>query len=198
MLHTQVVEGVELNGGLDALPGHRGTDLHSQQHEGGDQRAPGAVVPQVGSGNVRLFMHRSEAEVEEADYRLRVVAVNEAPEHAGQMIDAGDAFRREFIDPPLDLDVFAVDFEDGDRFFVELETGGDDPQLTMGVLPPAGASFYAFIAAGPERARSEVFQTDVDGQHLLIVYSTGLSPDVEQSYRFRVVETSEPASVVLK
>ena len=156
-----------------------------------------AVVPQVGTGNIRLLMHRSEAAIEQVDYRLRVIAVNEAPEHAEQMIAAGDAFRREFIDPPLDLDVFAVDFEDGDRFFVELETGGDDPQLTMGVLPPAGASFYAFIAAGPERARSEVFQTDVDGQHLLIVYSTGLSPDVEQSYRFRIVPTEEPASVVL-
>ena len=42
-----------------------------------------------------------------------------------------------------------------------------------------------------------MFQTDVDGQHLLIVYSTGLSPDVEQSYRVRIVPTEEPASVVL-
>lgn len=157
-----------------------------------------AIVPQAGTGGIRLFVQRSEPAVVQADYRMRIIAVDEAPEHAEQGVETGSAFRREWIDPPLDLDVFVIDFDEGDRFYVEAESGDADTQVTMGLLPPAGASFYAFLATGPGRARSDVFETAVPGEHLLIVYSAGLTPDVELAYRFRIVETDEPATTILR
>ena len=151
----------------------------------------GAIVPQVGTGAITLVVMRSTTDVVEARYRIRIVAVNDEPEHAEAQVRKGADFRSEWIDPPLDLDVFAVNLEEGEQFFIEAETQDEDVTLTASVVPPDGLPWYAFLAAGTRPQRSEVREAARTGEHLILFYSTGLEPDIEATYRFRVVVSSQ-------
>lgn len=150
-----------------------------------------AIVSEVGAGPVTLRVFRAETEVVEVDYRLRVVGVDEGPEHIDADIGTATTLRREWIDAPLDLDVFALEFDVGDRFFIESESDAVEAQLTMRIVRPGGAAFYPFIATGPQLARSDVIEAQEEGEHLLMVYTAGLVPDVTMRYRFRVMAADE-------
>lgn len=147
----------------------------------------GAIVPQVGTGPIRLLVQRSTSEQAQADYRVRIIAVDDAPEHRAARVGTGSRFRREFIDPPLDRDVFEVELEEGTDFFVDLEPLEDDVLITAFVVPPTDVPYYMFIEAGAGMTRSEVRRADEPGTYRLVLYSAGLRPDVDAEYRFRVV-----------
>ena len=71
-----------------------------------------AIVPHA-VGELRLLVGRSESEVVAVDYRIRILAIDERPEHADAHVAPGDGFHTEHIEPALDLDVFTFDLEDG-------------------------------------------------------------------------------------
>jgi hypothetical protein len=148
-----------------------------------------AIVSEAGTGELRLLVGRSSDDLAPVDYRIRILAVNDEPEHADAEVEAGDGFHREWIEPVLDLDIFEFDLEDGEAFAVDFESLDEDVRLTARVMPPAGAGYYLFLEAGPELTRSDVHAAVTSGRHRILVYSAGLRPDVSAAYRFRVVRT---------
>ncbi len=174
-----------------------GPDLFDVIHSG--YGAPfAAIVPDAGTGNVRLVLRHAESEPIATDYRIRVVGVNDAPEHIAASQSPSRSFRTEWIDPPLDVDIFLVDFDEGERFYVEAESLHEDESIIASIVEPDGFRYYLFLEAGPEVTRSMVHETRISGEHALVVYSRGLQPDVEARYRFRIVragdQTEAPAA----
>lgn len=147
-----------------------------------------AIVPQA-TGERQLLVGRSQPEVVPVEYRIRILAVDDAPEHTDAEVEPGDGFHTEWIEPALDRDVFTFELDDGEEFVVDFESLDEDVRLTARVMPPAGAGYYLFLEAGPELTRSEVHAAVTSGEHRIIVYSAGLMPDVTAEYRFRVLTT---------
>lgn len=128
-----------------------------------------------------------------AVYRLRVVGVREAPERAQAELTMGGGMTSEWIDPPLDLDVFTIRLEQGERFLAE---AASDQPVSIRIETPGGAANYAFVETGSELATSAVFQAQTSGEHRVTVVSAGLTADVQTSYRLRIAPAPSPASPV--
>ena len=157
--------------------------IHSSAVTGGFA----AIVTSIEGGPVRLLVRRSRSEVVAVDYRVRFIAIDPKPEHAPRTLAPGDGFVTEWIDPPLDHDVFVVDLDEGESFAVDFESHADDVRMTARVVQPGGTGYYLFLEAGPELTRSDAHRAETSGEHRLIVYSAGLLPDVEARYRFRLL-----------
>ena len=127
-----------------------------------------------------------------AAYRLRVVGIRDAPERAQARLSLGGGLTSEWIDPPLDLDVFFIRLEQGQRFLVE--AASDDRPVSIRIETPGGAANYAFAETGSELATSAVFQAQTSGEHRIAVVSAGLTADVQTSYRLRLAPAPDPAS----
>ena len=150
--------------------------------------ATSAAIVEHAVGELRLLVGRSEPEVVPVDYRIRILAIDDRPEHVDFRVEPGDGFRTERIEPALDLDVFTFDLEDGQQVALEFESLDENVRFTARVNPRGGAGRYLFLEAGPELALSPVYEAATSGRHELLVYSAGLRPDVTAEYRFRIVE----------
>ena len=149
-----------------------------------------AVIDDVEGDDVLLRVrHGDWSNIRELEYRMRVVALKQVPEQTEAQIDVG-ALIGEWIDPPLDVDVFSFRLEAGERFFVESESE-DDQGVTIRVQTPGGAGYVAQVQSRAERTSSEVFEADESGNHLLIVTNAGLKPDIANRYQVRVVRETE-------
>ena len=145
--------------------------------------APGRVFVRVQHGDY------SDAEAE-LDYRLRFVAVREAPEHAARQIEAGDALVTEWVDLPLDIDEFTIDFEQGERFYIEAASDAGQ-EVTVRLVTPGGAMTVPFVATSTELTPSATLEAQTTGEHVVRISNIGLTADVAASYRFRVVRVTD-------
>jgi hypothetical protein len=168
----------------------RGTQVYSS---GGTSAA---VIPEITDEEALLqVIHGNWVNPPPAAaYRLRVVGVREAPERAQAELTMGGGLTSEWIDPPLDVDVFTIQLEQGERFLVE--AASDARPVSIRIETPGGAANYAFAETGSELATSAVFQAQTSGEHSVTVVSAGLTADVQTSYRLRVARAPDPASRV--
>ena len=152
---------------------------------------PGGAFAAVAPGGVdRMVYVRHGIDVSgEQAYRLRLVSVREDPEQAPAEIGLGTTVESEWLDPPLDVDVYSVHLEQGERFHVEYESATEP--LAMKIEPPGGATVYAFTTSGPERAVSPLIVASTSGEHLLTVHRSGFVPDVQTRYRFRLIPAED-------
>lgn len=153
-----------------------------------------AIMMHVGAGERQLVVRHMSGHFVEIPYRLRVVAVDTMPEHTAARLSRGGGFSSEWIDPPLDLDVYRIDFDAGDRFFVEAQSEDDDVRVSARVITPNGVVYFPIGEAGTEVTRSAVYRVNESAEHTVMMYSAGLDPDVEGRYRFRVMEADVAGS----
>lgn len=158
---------------------------------------PGGVVSSGFSGPFAAIVQPPQADTTRliffsptgsavSSYHVRVIAVDDTPEHAEEELATGE-WRHELVDPTLDLDVFTADLEQGDRFRLEVEADGETP-VAVHVVPPQSPAYYAFVATGPGEAQSAIFEAQHAGVHEIEVYSAGLAPDLEAEYRVRLID----------
>ena len=118
-------------------------------------------------------------------YRVRYIAVNRGTEHAGSALSIDGDFAREMTEGPLDIDVVTIELEEGDDFFLEMDTEGARVTARMRV-PNSAVVWYPFLETGPALAQSAVFVAEADGTYTIEVHNVGLVPEVETTYRLRV------------
>lgn len=152
-----------------------------------------AIAPEGTSnqGFVRVIHGDWSDEAAENPYRLRLIAVRPGPEHAGAALEIDGDLTEEWIDTPLDVDLYSINLAQGDRFRVEASSTADRP-VSIRIETPGGAANYATVATGVGLTASEIFVAQTTGAHRIRVFNTGMVPGVTSMYRFRVT-TAPPA-----